>query len=223
LKLALDTSQSSGSIALWDSGRIVYSAYFNIAITHSETLMPQLDAGLRLCGYAVSDIKAVLLTLGPGSFTGLRIGLASAKGIAYGLRIPLLSFDTLRLCALQRHKCGCRILSVLDAKMHQVYAALYDEDLIELQSPRVCAAEELVDWDARGCYLLGSGSDLVQPVLESAGFNAVRVYEQPLNAAGLFQLAELFPQEEIYDFDRLAELEPLYLRESTAQVRLSQG
>ncbi len=219
MKLALDTSQSSGSIALWDSERVNYSACFDISITHSETLMPQVDAALKFCGYQPADIRAVYLANGPGSFTGLRIGLATAKGIAYGLKIPLLTFSTLQLAALQRYKCGRKILAVIDAKMREVYATLYDEDLGELVGPVVCGTEELLDWDLGGAYLLGSGSKMLKPALEERNIPFIEVPETSLDAAGLFALAGLFPREEVYDLNQLATLGPLYLRESTAQLR----
>lgn len=219
MKLALDTSQTSGSIALWDSGRVVYSAYFDISITHSETLMPQVDHALKFCGFRPSDIESLLLTIGPGSFTGLRIGLATAKGIAYGLKITLKAFSTLRLCALPRYGCGRNILTVLDAKMKEVYAALYDEELNELVSPRVCSPGEIASWDLGEPYLLGSGAHLVGKDLETQGVKTISVPYKPINAADLFTLATLFPGSEASGIDQLAELEPQYLRESTAQVR----
>jgi tRNA threonylcarbamoyladenosine biosynthesis protein TsaB len=218
LKLALDTTQSSGSIALWHSGRVIYSAWFDISITHSETLMPQVDSALNFCGFTPADIEAILLTLGPGSFTGLRIGLATAKGICYGLKIPLLAFSTLQLFALQRYNCGKNILVVMDAKMKEVYAALYDQDLNELTSPTVCAPDEIAGWDLADFYLVGNGAELLKPYLEQQTRKLLSVPEQPLNASGLFTLAELFPREETYDLDYLARLEPQYLRESTAQI-----
>ncbi len=222
MKLALDSSQNSGSIALWDSGRVVYGAYFSISVTHSETLMPQVDAALRLCGSSPADLEAVLLTIGPGSFTGLRIGLATAKGIAFGLRIPLQTFSTLQLAALERYNCGRNILAILDAKMQEAYAALYDEQLQELRPPQVCTPEAVCGWGLEDCYLAGSGVSLIGPLLEQRNIKARAVPESPLQAAGLFTLAEMFPQPEIYDFQSLAELEPEYLRESTAQVRKRQ-
>lgn len=219
MKLALDTSQNSGSIALWNSGRVLYSACFDISITHSETLMPQVDAALTFCGFKPADISAVYLANGPGSFTGLRIGLATAKGIAFGLKIPLRAFSTLQLEALCRYRCGRKVLAVVDAKMREVYAALYDEELNVLEGPAVLAPEELLNWDLSGAYLTGSSSKLLKPSLEERGIPFVPVPEAPLDASGLFTLAAIFPREENYDFQQLASLEPFYLRESTAQVR----
>lgn len=219
LKLALDTSQTSGSIALWNAGRVVYSAFFDISITHSETLMPQVDHALRFCGFTPGDLKSIYLTIGPGSFTGLRIGLATAKGIAYGLKIPLVAFSTLQLCALQRFQCGRKVLAVLDAKMKELYAALYDEQLRELVPPQICKPEDILAWDVAGAYLLGSGAGIVRSLPEEEKSGLIPVPDSPVCASGLFTLAELFPAPEAYDFKQLAELEPQYLRESTAQIR----
>ncbi|HNQ44051.1 MAG TPA: tRNA (adenosine(37)-N6)-threonylcarbamoyltransferase complex dimerization subunit type 1 TsaB, partial [Candidatus Cloacimonadota bacterium] len=115
--LALDSSQSAGSLALMDAGRLVYSAWFDIRITHSETLMPQLDAAFKLCGYSQKDLSGIVLCNGPGSFTGLRIGLATAKGIAFGLGIPVTTFNSLQLAALNCLPAGTNILALIDAKM----------------------------------------------------------------------------------------------------------
>jgi tRNA threonylcarbamoyladenosine biosynthesis protein TsaB len=222
LKLALDSSQSFGSIALAEQGKLIYSSFFSISITHSETLMPQVDYALKFCGCKPSDLEAVYFSQGPGSFTGLRIGLATAKGIAYGLKIPLRGFSSLQLCALQRRNCGRRILCLLDAKMKELYAALYDEQLNELRAPCVCKAEDILDWEIDGAYLLGSGAPLLKPHLADSALNLLEVDELPPLAAGLFTLAELFGAPEAYDFNALAELEPDYLRESTAQIRAKQ-
>jgi len=218
LKLALDTTQTSGSLALWKAGSVVYSAWFNISITHSETLMPQIDHALAFCGCKPSDLKTLLLAIGPGSFTGLRIGLATAKGIAFGLKIPLLAFNSLQMLAWYRYNCGRKILAVIDAKMKEVYAALYDENLGELNPPQVCSPEQISGWDLENAFLLGSGAPLVEPLLRERGIGFTPVPHQVFTASALFGLAELFPQTETYDFEQLAKLEPLYLRDSTAQV-----
>ncbi|MDP2172428.1 MAG: tRNA (adenosine(37)-N6)-threonylcarbamoyltransferase complex dimerization subunit type 1 TsaB, partial [Candidatus Cloacimonadaceae bacterium] len=199
--LALDTSQSAGSIALQREGRLIYSVYFDLSITHSETLMPQIDAALKFCGFLPKDISAILLCNGPGSFTGLRIGLATAKGIAFGLNVPLYCHDALKLCALQRFQCGRNILTVIDAKMRDIYAALYDENLNVLEAPRVCKPEEINTWNADGAYILGSASSIVSNAIGESGMEFVLAAggDEITGAAALFSLQELMPAEEIGD------------------------
>ncbi|MCB5246144.1 MAG: tRNA (adenosine(37)-N6)-threonylcarbamoyltransferase complex dimerization subunit type 1 TsaB [Candidatus Cloacimonetes bacterium] len=219
MKLAIDTSQSSGSIALWDKGKTAWSSCFDIRITHSETLMPQIDAAMKFCGYKPSDIETLLVTSGPGSFTGLRIGLATAKGMAYALKIPLLTYTSLHLYALQRYHCGKDILVALDAKMHEVYAALYNEKLEELQPPQVCTQQDILSWKPRECYLIQKGVKSLESLTEENGLTFISVPDLPISAAGLFLLEEIFPQPEVYDLDYVAHLEPNYLREHTAQIK----
>lgn len=221
LKLALDTSQTAGSIAFCHEGRLIYSAFFDISITHSETLMPQIEAALGFCGFVPEDITGILLCSGPGSFTGLRIGLATAKGLAYGLGIPLVCHDALKLCGLQRYHCGKKILCVIDARMKEIYAALYDEELGEIKSPCICKPEEIGAWDAKGAYILGSAASIVNSALSEMDMGFVEAVPgfEVNSAAALFALNDLMPATEIVEFEDLANLEPLYLRESTAQIK----
>lgn len=217
--LALDTTQGSGSIAVQDAEHIAYCSMFDISITHSETLMPQVNHALEFCGFHPSDIGTVVLCSGPGSFTGLRIGMATAKGIAYANRAGIAVYDSLLLHAFSRRNCGKNILSVIDARMKEVYAALYDETLREIIPPQVCLPDEITSWDTGEAYLVGSGIRL----LDSGRFVAVPVSEQTafMPACGLLALHALQHHPVEYDFHKLAELEPLYLRESTAQIRLN--
>jgi len=221
LILALDTTQNSGSIALATGERLLYSAFFDIRITHSETLMPAIDHALKFCGAQPKDLRAVYVCQGPGSFTGLRIGLATAKGIAFGLGIPLYTYNSLELSALAASGLGRPILVAIDAKMKEVYYAAYDQTLQELIKPQIAKPESLAELSLDGFFLCGSGSDQVSPILMASGhsFHALNPALQIHGAAGLILLPKLLPARHIPQ--DIAELEPLYLRESTAQVRLT--
>lgn len=223
MKLALDTSQTSGSIALADADKLLYSAYFDLRITHSETLMPAIDAAIKTCGASPKEISELYVCLGPGSFTGLRIGLATAKGMAYGLDLPVYGFDALQLTAFPCILSNKKILAVIDARMKQVYAALYNPDLSVLQAPRVLDPQELLDWDLSGTVVTGSAVALVRPLLEKANLAssyAPKYFRIP-KADVLFALPALLPPQ-VYRGEKLFDLEPLYLRESTAQIKHQQ-
>ena len=218
--LALDTSQNSGSIALCADSKLVYSAFFNISITHSETLMPQIDDALRFCGYARSDIEALILCHGPGSFTGLRIGMATAKGISFGLQIPIYTFNSLETGALGLYGCGRDIISVVDAKMKEVYFAKYDEFLNELLPPQVLEPLDTLKMKPENCFVIGSAAQLISDILqrEQIPHRMALAHQNLLHAEALCTMLELKGTPTSYDFESLAELEPVYLRESTAQV-----
>jgi len=219
--LALDSSQNSGSIALKQDDKLLYSSYFDIRVTHSETLLPTLDQALKLCEASPSDLEAVVLAIGPGSFTGLRIGLATAKGIAYGRKIPIFTFDSLRMIAYQGAGNSRQILSLIDAKMSELYAALYDSEMNEVLPPGLCKLSDLGSWSLLNPILLGSAAPQAAQALREAGipFSLPLPGQYLTPAVSLLGLLELFPRTEGYDFETLAELEPLYLRESTAQVK----
>jgi tRNA threonylcarbamoyladenosine biosynthesis protein TsaB len=222
--LAIDSSSSSGSIALEKDGELLYQCYFNISITHSETLMPQVDAALKFCNLEPKDLNGIVTTIGPGSFTGLRIGLATAKGIAYGRKIPLLTYSSLELVAANCYGSAFPILVCLDAKMKELYAAMYSPILDILYAPRVISAETLADKIDDTVLLVGNASDKLLPLLKEKGQEvqiALQHQHLPM-AAGLFSLRRLKPQSETYDFEAIAKLEPQYLRESTAQIRFQQ-
>lgn len=220
MKLALDTTLNSGSIALADEERVLYSAFFDIRITHSETLMPAIDHALKFCGYQPADIHGLYVCVGPGSFTGLRIGLATAKGIAYGLGIPLFAFSSLELAALSATGLGKPILSVIDAKMKEVYFALYDPQLKPIIPPQVGSPQMLATLPGEDMILCGSGAGLAEAELVKANRQYHRLHDIIPSAAAMFDIARLLP-EKCVPCD-LAALEPLYLRESTAQIKQQQ-
>ena len=224
MKLAIDSSQSSGSIALAEDGKLLYSSYFDLRVTHSETLMPGIDHALKLSGKHPEALTELFLCVGPGSFTGLRIGLATAKGIAFALKIPVYTFDSLQLAALSCRIANRNILSVIDARMKEVYVALYDPDLRPIIPPRVISPEEIRAWDLKGAIVTGSGAGIVRKLFQDASLSldfADDFYHIP-KADALFSLAELL-KPKCYEGDALAELEPFYLRESTAQIKKNQA
>ena len=221
MKLALDTTLNSGSIALGDEDRVLYSAFFDIRITHSETLMPAIDHALKFCGHLPAELTELYVCVGPGSFTGLRIGLATAKGIAYGLGIPLFAFSSLELAALAASGLGKPILSVIDAKMKEVYFALYDPQLKPIIPPQVGSPQVLGTLPGEDMLLCGSGAGMAEAELIKAGKQFHRLHDPLPSAAAMFDLAKLLPEKHV-PCDP-AGLEPLYLRESTAQIKLQQA
>jgi len=223
LLLALDCTQNSGSVALGTIEELLYSSHFALKITHSETLVPALDYALKFCGIDKTELSGILLANGPGSFTGLRIGLATAKGLSMGLSIPIYPYNSLELAASEYYGLGDQILSVVDAKMSEVYFALYNSSLDEIVSPRVAKPHEITALELDNPIVTGSGTAQVSKVLQEAGIP----FRKGLNpspvtvAAGLFALHQLRGVEKGFSFEDIAELEPCYLRESTAQIRLT--
>lgn len=123
--LAIDTSSLVLSCALAEEDRIVAEWTVQKKLTHSEQLIPHMDLMLKEAGAAKSEITALAVSIGPGSFTGLRIGLATAKMAAYIWKVPLVGVDTLEALAWNMAGSQAYILPLMDAQRGNVYTALY--------------------------------------------------------------------------------------------------
>ena len=88
LLLAFETSAKAGSVALLQDGKLLAQSYQNMGLTHSQTIMPMAETMLGSCGFTAQDVTHVAVAAGPGSFTGIRIGVAAAKGFAWGGQLP---------------------------------------------------------------------------------------------------------------------------------------
>ena len=120
LILAFETSAKAASVALMDGGKLLGEGYQNTGLTHSQTLMVMAEDVLKQCGRTAQDVGGVAVAEGPGSFTGVRIGVAAAKGFAWGREIPCYGVSTLEAMAeslgvYQGYVCAC-----MDARRSQV-------------------------------------------------------------------------------------------------------
>lgn len=133
LLLAIDTSTSTGGVALREDDRLVGSLSVSVDLTHSEGLMPALDALLHRCAKTPQDIEAVACSVGPGSFTGLRVGVAAAQGLASARRLPCVAVPTLDLMSWQAANAGVQICPLIAARKGWVYARLFNWNNAEPQ------------------------------------------------------------------------------------------
>lgn len=219
--LALDTTSSWGSVALSRNDVIVYIGYLDIRVTHSERLMQQIDHAFQQSGLKLDEIDLVALSNGPGSFTGVRIGLATAKGICIAKEIPLYPVNTLRMMAFNNHGAQINTLPFIDARMNEVYAALYDKDLNELISPASSDPAEFLESLEERAMIIGDGVYKYADIIESSGKDLlIGLPHQNLPLASvLISLAAIEKEKPFYDFQAIAELEPYYLRKSQAELK----
>lgn len=146
--LALDTSSMVASVAVMDDEKLIGEYIINHERTHSQKLMPMIDELLRSCGLTMEAIDLVAVAEGPGSFTGLRIGVATAKGLAHAMDIPVVGVSTLDALAFNLPFCQGLICPLLDARRNQVYTALYQwngGDLHRIEAPMAVALEEFIE------------------------------------------------------------------------------
>ena len=124
--LALETAAKAVSAAITEDGRILASGYQDTGLTHSRTLMPIVECLLRNTGLRVADLDAVAVSAGPGSFTGLRIGSASVKGLCFALKKPVIEIPTLEGLACNLYGTDKLVCPIMDARRNQVYTGIYE-------------------------------------------------------------------------------------------------
>jgi len=137
--LVCDTSGGVASCALAEEGKIIAEINLRTGLTHSEKLLPAMEAALRLADWTFQDLEALGIVAGPGSFTGLRIGAATVKGLAFALDLPVVPVGTLETLAWNLPGFKGIVVPMLDARRGEVYAAAYrwtNGRWDELLSPR---------------------------------------------------------------------------------------
>ena len=123
--LALESSAVSASVALTEDEKLVAQSFQNCGLTHSRTLLPMVENLLANCGVSLADVDAIAVAHGPGSFTGVRIGVATVKGLALGADKPCIGVSTLEAMAWGARALGGDLCCVMDARAGQVYNALF--------------------------------------------------------------------------------------------------
>ena len=164
LTLAFETSAKAASVALTDGAKLLGESYQNTGLTHSQTLMVMAEDLLKACGYKPQDVQSVAVAAGPGSFTGVRIGVAAAKGFAWGAELPCYGVSTLEAMALNLGIYDGYIVSVMDARRSQVYSATFRVDagvLTRVCEDRAVSLAELgedIKNLEKSVFLVGDGS-----------------------------------------------------------------
>ena len=223
LILAFETSAKAASVALLEDGKLLGESYQNTGLTHSQTLMVMAENLLSQCGKTVADVTAAAVAAGPGSFTGVRIGVAAAKGFAWGREIPCYGVSTLEAMALslgvyQGYVCPC-----MDARRSQVYNSLF---YVNQGVPERVSEDRAISLAELGAelkslkepiFLVGDGSNLCYNTLLASVPNLVLPPEHRMHqrASGVALAAR--KQVEVGDLGDANALTPNYLRLSQAE------
>ncbi|MCI8633609.1 MAG: tRNA (adenosine(37)-N6)-threonylcarbamoyltransferase complex dimerization subunit type 1 TsaB [Lachnospiraceae bacterium] len=193
LILGIEAAAKVAGAALYEDGRILAEQMANGALTHSETLMPMIDAVFKAAGREPEELDYIALTSGPGSFTGLRIGAATAKGLALGLGIPVIPLSTLEVLAYGASG-GMSCVPMMDARRGQVYSALYAGEQV-LMEPQAISIQELAEklraW-GQPCMCMGDAADLYREQLSAllgAQYHIAPPHLKDLRAAAAAALA----------------------------------
>lgn len=173
LLLAFETSAKAASAALFDENKLLAECYQNTGMTHSQTLLVMAEDLLKQIGMTARDVTHVAVAAGPGSFTGVRIGVAAAKGFAWGAELPCHGVSTLEAMALSLGIIEGTVCACMDARRSQVYNGLFfvkNGEISRISEDRAISiadlSEELQKTDGP-IYLVGDGAELVKRTLSA--------------------------------------------------------
>ena len=216
LIFALDSTAAVGSVALCRDGEAIASFTLKNGNTHSETLLPMAKAVFDVTGYTPDDVDLFACSEGPGSFTGVRIGAATIKGLTFGKDKTVIGVSTLEAMAQNLLPANGLICPVMNARRGQVYNALFygeGEKLTRLCPDRALAAEELeaeLISRAEPFYLVGDGVEVARAAFKTLTPLPVSVLAAEQNAIGVAACAYRLYCEGVRKTDK--ELTPTYLR-----------
>ena len=221
--LAFETSAKAASVALTDGGKLLAESYQNTGMTHSQTLMVMAQELLKTCGLSPKDVEAVAVASGPGSFTGVRIGVAAAKGFAWGGDLPCYGVSTLEAMARNLGIWQGYVVPAMDARRSQVYTAIFHAQkgvLTRLEEDMAISLEELrekIKNFEESIFLVGDGALLCYNTLleEVPALVLPPEHRMHQRAAGVALTAQAMA--DAGDPGKAAELPPNYLRLSQAE------
>ncbi|MBI4746763.1 MAG: tRNA (adenosine(37)-N6)-threonylcarbamoyltransferase complex dimerization subunit type 1 TsaB [Deltaproteobacteria bacterium] len=227
LVIAIETATMAGSIAIVDDARVISEITLNIRATHSEKLMPAIDRLLGDSGLAIDDMDGVAVSIGPGSFTGLRIGLSAAKGLSYASGKPLIGIPTLDALALNMTFSSYLICPIQDARKGEVYTALYgpgDNSPGKISDDIAVNPDALEGMITEKTVFLGDGvnryRDLLMAKLGGLYYEAPLPLQLP-RASNVALLA--LNRLEKGDTDDPFTMIPRYIRKSEAEIRCGEN
>lgn len=219
--LAIDSSARSASAAVGDGEHLLSEVFVNNGFTHSKTLMNVAADALKFSSLTVDDIDLIVCVTGPGSFTGIRIGVACAKGIAFPNNIPCVGISTLEAMAYNAADFSGYVCAVMDARCAQVYTATFKVNfgtVERITEDRAISIAQLIDeLDALNdtVYLLGDGAHLIKKASDNENFILTKENIRFQKASGAL-LAALNKNESVAP----DELVPVYLRLPQAEREL---
>lgn len=220
--LGIETSTKTGSVAVVSEDAVIAQYSLNIEVTHSERLMSTVDRVLMDTGMSLSQIDGYAVAIGPGSFTGLRIGLATVKGLALATNTPIAAVPTLKALAWHLPHAAHPICPLLDARKKEVYAALYAFEGSELKQrmpEQVIALSRLADMIQERTIFTGEGAHLFRDEIERVfGERALFAPRSAIlpSAAAVAELGLAMMQDNKQaDPESLA---PMYIRRPEAEV-----
>jgi len=222
--LGIDTSTSCGSVGLIDDGEVISDYLLNIPVTHSERLLNTIEFVLKEARCPIGNLDGWAVSLGPGSFTGLRIGVSTVKGLAFATGKPVAGVSTLDVLASQIAPTSYLICPILDARKQEVYTAFYrygdDRSLMRQSDYQAIQPDDLVKKIKEHTIFLGDGVKTYKEFLINSLPSLAIFPPAPLGVSHGSMVAklgfELLQNGECLD---LSTFVPIYVRPSEAEMK----
>ena len=210
--LNIETATKNCSVSLSKNGKtIFFKEHADQGYSHAEKLHVFIDQVIKECQINISEINAVAVSKGPGSYTGLRIGVSAAKGLCYALNIPLIAVDTLEILANQVQKKDGLIVPMLDARRMEVYSAVFNNDLEKISETKAeILSTDSYDEINEKIYFVGDCQEKCQTVLTKNNFEFLSEIVYP-SANEMSKLS--YQKFENKQFEDVAYFEPFYLKD----------
>lgn len=216
LILSIETSTLVCSVALHKDGELMASQELFLENSHAACLIPIIDNLIHVSGYEKNDLLAIAISKGPGSYTGLRIGTSTAKGLCLSLDLPLISVNTLQAMALNVNKYnteGYMLCPMLDARRMEVYLMMLNEnlDIVKETEAHILTEDSFLEiLQNKKVLFFGNGSSKAKPLF-SENQNAIFIDDIKPSAEQVGYLATVKFKNN--DFEDLAYFEPFYLKD----------
>ncbi len=222
--LGLEASTYEGSIAVADGNSIVGEYYIKPGPSHVEKLLPSIERFLGELSIDKNELNGIAVTLGPGSFTSLRIGIATAKGLAWSLGIPIVGVSSLELLATNLPYAQFNLCPMIDARKSEVFTAIFraeDGKVLRISEDSLCSPQDLVNSIQEKTIFIGDGALLYKDFLEdnlggAALFCPANMNYSRASGVAILGLNKLNQGLE----DDLQTLSPEYLRVPEAEISL---
>jgi tRNA threonylcarbamoyladenosine biosynthesis protein TsaB len=220
--LGIETSTKTCSIALTDGEKIRDEISLHLGLSHSEKLIPLIDEILKRNGKAIEDIDGIAVSIGPGSFTGIRVGVSTARGLAQSLNIPLVGIPSLDALAFGVGTSGEVVCPMIDALRREIYSALY-EGRKRLTRHQLIGIEnwlERLKEKRETILFLGEAVDIYENLIKDFLKKKARIVKKEKRYASAAKVAEL-GREKLGSGEgkKYDEVFPLYIRRPEAEVK----
>ncbi len=222
LILGIETSTKTCSIALTDGKKLRDEISLHLGLSHSQRVIPLLDEILERNGIAIKDIDGIAVSVGPGSFTGIRVGVSTARGLAQSLNVPLVGIPSLDGLAFGMETSGELVCPMIDALRREIYTALYDgrERLTPVQLIGIEDWLKIFKDKEKTIHFLGEAVDLYENLIKDFLKKKAKIVNKERRYVSAGRVAELGLQKLVSgEGKKYDQVFPLYIRRAEAEVK----